>query len=269
MVCDLDASSWTPLNGYYTGCGMTTSTAGEPYAYRRSPLIEEYDPGTDSWTYVMAAPPGTTGSYCNLAITRDGQFLYTESDGSAVHLTWGGTWHTFSLPFITYLMGDDDPSTHQYVIGQSQTNQVQLIDLTTWTITDFLLGPFPKPDYGRLSSVMGSRYYYDCNGTIYLYDLSDLVLPPRVHGISLVPGTSSDVDRAHQRIFVTQWVMDPDGTLLSVFDPIAGTLTGLDPPGPLLYSTFSLAFSAPSDAHAVFSDGFESGDTSAWSATVP
>jgi hypothetical protein len=263
VVYDPATNSWTTLNGYETGCQMAVGIGGELYAYLYSPpQIEVYDPGSDTWSYVMAAPPGTTGMYCNLEVTRDGEFLYTESFGTAVHYTQGGTWHTFSVPFTTNVMGDYDPAAHQYVIGELYTLNAHLIDLTTWTITDFV-GALSNGEYARFSSVMDGRYYCQADGSIYSYNLSTPSEPPQDHGY---PGyyPSSAADRASHVIYVASL----DGSQLQLFDPAAGTMTSLAPSG-IFINISSLAFAAPWEATMPFSDGFESGNTSAWSATVP
>ena len=263
MVYDPVTSAWTPLNGYETGCQMAVSIAGNLYARRRDPdQIEVYDPNTDSWSYVMESPPGTTGTYCNLEITRNGQFLFTDGATTAVHYTAGGTWHSFDLPFTVNLLGDYDPDTQQYVIGEEYTLYAHMIDLTSWTITDFLLGPASTGEASRFGSLMGGRFYCQANTPIYSYDLADPAEPPQDHGYQQYY-PSSAADRAAQVIYVASL----DGTQLWRFNPADGTMIPLTPQGTWLAHS-SIAFAAPWEKY-VFSDGFESGDTSAWSATVP
>jgi hypothetical protein len=263
-VYDPATNGWTTLTGYDTVCQMAVGTGGELYALRYSTTqIEVYDSGSDTWSYVMDGPPGATGEKCNLEITREGEFLYTEWQGSAVHYTSGGTWHTFSLPFTTNVMGDYDPATHQYVIGEAWTLYAHLIDLTSWTITDFVLGVPGNGENARFSSVMDNRYYVQADSNIYSFDLSNPTLPAQDHGHPTYY-TSSAADRASGIIYVGSL----DGSAVSVFDPAAGTLVPVAPSGLSTWHS-SLAFAAPWEDSMPFADGFESGDTSSWSTTVP
>ncbi|MBN1953652.1 MAG: carboxypeptidase regulatory-like domain-containing protein, partial [Anaerolineae bacterium] len=241
-VYDPAADTWTSLAGYDTGCQMAVSTEGQLYAYRRSPAqIEVYDPAVDVWSYVMAAPGGASGSYCNLEITRDGEFLYTQANGTTLYYTSGGVWNTLALPFTTNVMGDYDPTTHQYVVGEYGTVHAHMINLDDWTITDFLLGPGSNGEYARFSSILGNRYYYQTGSDpIRSYDLSNPSLPGQDHGVS--PGfyCSSAADRINEVIYTSAL----DGNQLFVFDPAAGTLTPLASHGSIGNHS-SIAYAVP------------------------
>jgi len=85
----------------------------------------------------MTGPTGFSGNYCNLEVTNNGQFLLTSFNSATLWYSTGtGTWSSITLPFNGNAMGDYDPTTGQYVIGQIWTTNAHLINLETWGITD-------------------------------------------------------------------------------------------------------------------------------------
>jgi hypothetical protein len=222
---DPGTDAWTQLNSYDTSCQMAVSAAGDLFAVNISTGdIDLYDPGTDTWSYYMDGPPVATGSKCNLEVTNDGEFFMTVVMNTNLYYTSGGSWNTFTMPFNGNAMGDYDPTSNQLVVGEYGTVYAHLIDVDTFAITDFLLGPGSNGEYGRFSSVMNNRYYY-CTGSdpVYSYDLSDPNLPAYDHGV--YPGfyVSSAADRANNLIYTASL----DGTLLWAFDAGTDTLIPL------------------------------------------
>lgn len=215
---------WITLTPYSTGCQMAVSKSGQLYAYGLSTnTIDRYNPATDTWTAVMAAPPGASGLYGNLEITKAGEFLYTESYGTTLWFTSGKAWNTMALPFTTNAIGDYDPATDQYVIGEFQTTNAHMIDVHTWAITDFA-SSLTNGEYARFGVVLGNRYYFEAAGSnVHSFDLSSPASPPLDHGVS--PGwyTSAAGDRANGLIYSASL----DGTTLNRFDPATNTLMPL------------------------------------------
>jgi PKD repeat protein len=223
-VYDPATDSWTTLAPFETGCQMAVSGAGQLYAYNHTAgSIDLYDPATDTWTPVMAAPSGATGQYCNLEITAEGEFLYTQGNATTLWYTAGGAWNTLSLPFQSNVMGDYDPTTDQYVVGERTTTNAHMIDVHTWAITDFT-SPIGNGEWARFGVVMGNRYYFEAGGSnIHSFDLSSPASPPLDHGVS--PGwyNSAAGDRANAVIYSASL----NGTQLNLFDTVTGLLTPL------------------------------------------
>ena len=220
---------WVSLTPYETGCQMAVSKNGDLYAYNHSTaMIDRYDPDTDTWSAVMAAPPGASGEFCNLEITKEGKFLYTEANASTLWYTSAGVWNTFSLPFLANVLGDYDPLTGQYVIGEWMSTTAHLIDLDTLGITDFW-SPVFNGEYARFGTVMGNRYYFHADASnIFSFDLSNPSAAPFDHGISPGLYNSSAADRMNTVIYTA----DLNGIALSRFDVSSGSLTPLaDGPG--------------------------------------
>ncbi len=223
-VYDPATNSWTTLAPYETGCQMAVDGSGQLYAHNfNAGTIDVYNPATDTWSPVMPAPPGGSGQYCNLEITNAGEFLYTEFNNTTLWYTSGGAWNTLPLPFTTNAMGDYDPLTDQYVVGEAWTTNAHMIDVHTWVIADFA-SPVPNGEYARFSVVLGNRYYFEANASnIHSFDLGSPGSPPLDHGVS--PGfyTSAAGDRVNSMIFVASL----DSTALSLFDPATNLLTPL------------------------------------------
>ena len=65
---------------------MAVSQTGDLYMLERlSNQIQRYNPGTDTWTNVMAGPPGGSFVYGNLEITNDGEFFVSKDNSSTLH----------------------------------------------------------------------------------------------------------------------------------------------------------------------------------------
>ena len=224
-VYDPGADAWTALTPYETGCQMAASGSGQLYAYGYATgTIDLYDPATDTWAPVMAAPPGASGWLCNLEMTFDGEFLYTEAWATSLWYTAGGVWNTMALPFQANVMGDYDPVQHQYVIGELWTTNAHLIDLNTWTIADFI-SPVGNGEYARFSVAMANRYFFEAAGSsIHSFDLSEPSWPPFDHGVVAGWYCSAAADRANAQIYVASI----DGSQLWAFDGASGLvpLTG-------------------------------------------
>ncbi len=237
-VYDPAIDSWTTLTPYETGAQMAVSAAGDLYAYNHTAgTIDIYDPATDTWTAVMAAPPGSSGQQGNLEITNAGEFLYTEWNNTTLYYTSGGVWNTLALPFTGNAMGDYDPTADQYVVGEAWTTNAHMIDVHTWTITDFL-SSVPNGENARFSVILDGRYYFEAGGSnIHSFDLSNPALPPFDHGVS--PGwyNSAAGDRGNALIYSASL----DGTQLNVFDPATNAITSLTGYGTSTWHS-SLAF---------------------------
>lgn len=241
-VYDPATNAWTTLTPYETGCSMAVDIAGNLYAYGHdTDTIDRYHPGTDTWSAVMAAPPGTNGAYCNLEITNQGQFIYTQAQNSTLWYTSGGAWNSLAMGFTGNIMGDYDPTTDQYIVGEFSTVNAHLFDVHDWSVTHFTAGPGTNGEYARFASILDGHYYYQTSANIYSYDLSSPATPGTDHGFpAYYP--SSAVDRVNQVIYVAGLYLDT----LSLFDPAAGTLTPLAAPtGSGAHS--SLAYAVPTD----------------------
>ena len=237
-VYDPEIDSWTALTPYETGCQMAVSSTGQLYAYGfNTQTIDLYDPATDTWIPIFPTPPGSTGYYCNLEITNTGEFLYTEVWASTLWYTMGGVWNTLVLPFTANAMGDYDPTTDQYIIGQASTTNAHMIDVHTWTIIDYF-SPVGNGEYARFGVVMGNRYYFEAGASnIHYFDLSNPALPPIDTGLNWGGFyTSAAGDRANMVIYNASL----DSTVLVLFDPVANTLAPLTGDGYAWHS--SVAF---------------------------
>jgi uncharacterized repeat protein (TIGR01451 family) len=224
-VYDPATDSWTTLAPYETGVQMAVSASGQLFAYGYSTgTIDLYDPATDTWSPVMPAPPGATGQYGNLEITNQGEFFYTEADATTLWYTSGGVWNTFALPFTSNVMGDYDPTTDQYVVGQLWTTNAHLIDVHTFAITDYT-SPVGNGEYARFSVVMGNRYYFEAGqSNIHYFDLSNPAAPPVDTGVNWGFYSSAAGDRANNVIFNASL----DSMDLVLYDATANTLTPLN-----------------------------------------
>ncbi len=236
-VYNPSTDAWTTLAPYETGCQMAVRQNGDLYAYGYDTgTIDRYDPTTDTWSPVMAAPPGSNGEFCNVEITNAGEFLYTQSNNTTLWYTSGGVWNTLALPFLANAMGDYDPTTDQYVIGQYQTTNAHLIDVHSWAITDFTSSE-SNGEYARFSVVMGSQYYFHVDtSNIFSFDLGNPSAAPFDYGVS--PGwyNSAAADRSSGIIYTSHLY----GSTLARFDPATSSLTPLT--GKPVTNHSSLAF---------------------------
>ncbi len=216
--------SWTNLTPYETGCQMAVSRMGQLYGYGYSRgSIDLYDPATDTWTAVITTPPGATGQYCNLEVTADGEFLYTQGNNTTLWYTVDGVWNTRVLPFTGNVMGDYDPLADQYVIGQRSTTNAHMIDVHSWAITDFT-SSVGNGEWARFGAILDNRYYFEAGGSnIHSFDLSNPALPPQNHGVNVGAYTSAAADRANAVIYVA----DLSGATLKRYDPTTNTVTNL------------------------------------------
>ncbi len=230
---------WTTLAAYNTGCQMATNNAGRLYAHNyNADTIDRYNPASDTWTPVSPGPPGATGEYCNLEITNAGEFLYTEWQTTTLWYTENGSWYTQTLPFVGNAMGDYDPTTDQYVVGEAFTTNAHMIDVNDWTITDFG-SALPNGEWARSGVVLGNRYYFEADGNnMHSFDLGSPADPPFDHGVS--PGwyTSAAADRFYALIYNASL----DGTQLNLFDPATNSISPLTGYSAGLSSHSSLAF---------------------------
>jgi hypothetical protein len=223
-VYDPATDAWTQLTPYETGAQMAVSPDKELFAFGYGTgTIDVYDPATDTWSAVLPAPPGATGQYGNLEITVNGEFLYTEAGGATLYYTVGGAWNTLPLPFTTNVMGDYEPATNQYVIGQYGTTNAHLIDLDTWAITDYTSG-VGNGEYARFSVVMDNMYFFEAGGSpINYFDLGNPAAPPVDTGTVLGWYSSASADRWNHTIYVASL----DGTQLWRYDVPTNTATPL------------------------------------------
>lgn len=223
-VYDPATNVWTTLTPFETGCQMASGSDGTLFAHDYyNGDIRAYDPATDTWSYVIGGPPGASGYYCNLEVTVAGEFLYTEANSSTLWYTTGGVWNTMALPFTTNAMGDYEPATDQYVIGQYATTNAHLIDVHTWTITDFS-SSVGNGEYARFGVVMSNRYYFEAGGSnIHWFDLGNPAAPPVDSGLYLAWYSSAAADRANHIIYVASL----DGTQLWAYDEATNTGTPL------------------------------------------
>ncbi|RJP36916.1 MAG: hypothetical protein C4547_06565 [Phycisphaerales bacterium] len=223
---DVANNQWTQLTGIDTGAQMAVSTSGDLYAYRRGGGIQRYNPDDDSWTDVMVAPPGSSGSYGNLEITRDGEFLYTETNVRTLWYTDGGQWQTRPLPFGPNAMGDYDPTSHQYVVGEWTTGNAHMIKLSDFSVIDFTGSPGGNGERARHSVILDGRYYFQYSSlAIHYYDLSNPGAP--AVAASAPYGAfynSSAVDRGSGIIY--DYDLRTPGNFRS-FDPGTGQFTPL------------------------------------------
>ncbi len=223
---DVANNQWTQLTGIDTGAQMAVSTAGDLYAYRRGGAIQRYNPDDDSWSDVQVAPPGSTGSYGNLEVTRDGEFLYTEANVMRVWYTEGGEWQMRDLAFSPNVMGDYDPTSHEYVVGEWGTGNAHMIDLGDFSVTDFTGNPGGNGERARHSVILDGKYYFQYGSLgIHYYDLSN-------PGAAAVDASgpygafynSSAVDRGSGIIY--DYDLRTPGNFRS-FDPSTGQFTPL------------------------------------------
>lgn len=147
--------------------------------------------------------------------------------------------------------------------GAGVGNGFYSIDLTTFLatqialFTDSISGLDADPDTGII---------YGTNDTTgQLVTLSTLGV---ITNVIAYPAGVSDVDGLAVGSGIAYLVTDEAGTF-PAFDIAGGTFgTALTSPFTVA-DTFSGAAFASSDTSSIFGDGFEAGDTSAWSSTVP
>jgi len=224
QVYDPATNSWTTLTPFETGCQMAVGSDGTLFAHDYyNADIRAYDPATDTWAPVIAGPPGAAGQYCNLEVTVAGEFLYTEVNNPTLWYTVGGVWNTVPLPFTANAMGDYEPASDQYVIGQWATTNAHLVDVHTWGITDYN-SPVGNGEYARFGVVMSNRYYFEAGGSnIHWFELANPAAPPVDSGVSLSWYGSAAADRANHLIYIASL----DGTQLWAYDEATNSATPL------------------------------------------
>jgi hypothetical protein len=223
-VYDPASDSWTPLNDFHTHAQMAVSAAGELFALNcESQTVEVYDPGTDSWSYVMDGPP-VAYLKGNLEVHNIGEFLYSEGDDPNLYWSTGGTWYSMPLLFSPNVMGDYDPTTDQYVIGEKNTTNAYLIDaFGGWSVTAYN-SAVPGGEWARVSSILDGRYYWQTSNTnFHSFDLSLPGDPPTDHGVTWGYYNSSAADRDNGIIYVAEL----DGANLIAYDPATNGITPL------------------------------------------
>jgi len=223
-VYDPLTNAWTELTPFETGCQMATGPDGTLFAHDyTNGDIRAYDPATDAWSHVIDGPPGASGQYCNLKLTVGGEFLYTQVNSTTLWYTVGGAWNTMTVPFTTNAVGDYEPASDQYVIGQWTSTNAHLIDVHTWGITDYS-SPVGNGEYARFGVVMSNRFYFEAGGSnIYFFDLTNPAEPPVDTGVNLSWYSSAAADRRNHIVYVASL----DGTQLWAYDEATNTATPL------------------------------------------
>ena len=223
-VYDPTTNAWTPLAPFETGCQMAAGPGGTLFAYDyANGDIRAYDPATDTWSHVIPVPPGSSGYQCNLELTVAGEFLYTEWTSNTLWYTVGGVWNTMVLPFVGNAVGDYEPATDQYVIGQQWTTNAHLIDVHTWGITDYT-SPVGNGENARFGVVMSNRFYFEAGGSnIHYFELGNPAAPPIDTGVNLAFYSSAAADRRNHIVYGASL----DGTQLWAYDEATNTAAPL------------------------------------------
>ena len=112
---------WTTLSPINPAGQLGVSAAGDLYMLDRGTnMVQRYNPGTDTWTNIMAGPPGGTHDRGNLEIANSGRFFFSRAGSN---LLWysdgGGIWNSQALPAGSYALGDYDPGTNTLVVSQA------------------------------------------------------------------------------------------------------------------------------------------------------
>jgi hypothetical protein len=220
--------TWTRLNDYDTNAQMAVSTSGVLYARNAlTGFIQRYHPGSDTWSNVMPGPVVIGSEPGNLEITTTGRFLYTQVDNNVIYYAdTGGGWNTASIGINHNAMGDYDPTSNQYVLGEYGGESAYLVDVSTFASTAFNNSVDNNGEYARFSSVANNRYYFQYGSIpVHYFDLSNNLAAAQSTGVTLPDSfyNASAADRANNRLFVGSL----DGFEFDAMDLASNTLVPL------------------------------------------
>jgi hypothetical protein len=225
---DVATNTWTRLADYFTNAQMAVSAAGELYARNtQTGMIQRYNPITDTWANVLNGPTGVGNSQGNLEITADGRFFYTALDGNSLRFTdASGNWQTANLSIIHNAMGDYDPTSNQYVIGERNSDNARLVDVNTLAVTAFLNGPPGNGEIARFSSIVNDKYYFQYGSLpVHTYDLTNNLAAAQSTGF--VPPSAFYNASAAARNSNGLFVASLNGSVFDYFDLDSNSLVNL------------------------------------------
>jgi hypothetical protein len=239
-------NTWTQLNNFFTNTQMAVSASGELFANNvQTNMIQRYNPGTDTWSNVMVGPGTTTQG--NLEITNSGRFLFTGFNEGSLRYTSGGIWQSVGLGIVHNAMGDYDPGTGQYVIGERSSDNARLVDTNTFAVTPFFNGPAGNGEIARFSSIVNNRYYFQYGSlNVHNYNLLNNAAPAQNIGVPASFYSASAASRSNNRLFVASL----DGSVFDAIDLNTNSIINLANYGVSIGNHSSLAY-VPDAAVAV------------------
>jgi hypothetical protein len=161
---DIASDSWETLTPFATQSQMATSVDGRLFAWNvTAGEIQEYDPGTDTWSFIQAAPP-VSPFRGNLEYRANGEWVYTQRNNSNLYYTSGGVWQSMALPFPPNATGDYDAVTDALILGQYASSHNHAINLGTMAVTSFTLDNSAISETRRCGQVRNGLFYYQ-NGS--------------------------------------------------------------------------------------------------------
>jgi hypothetical protein len=132
--------------------------------------------------------------------------LYTENQGSVIHYTdASNVWQTANVGLTHNAMGDYDPTTNQYVIGERRGEAAHMIDVNSFAKTSYTNSVSDNGEIARFSSIVNGKYYFQyADIPVHYFTLSNNLLPAQSTGVTLPDSfyNSSAADRANNRLFV-------------------------------------------------------------------
>jgi uncharacterized repeat protein (TIGR01451 family) len=223
-VYDIASDTWTTLTPFDSSSQMATSTDSRLFGWNTTAgEIQEYDPGTDTWSLVQAAPP-VSGINGNLEYRANGEWVYTQYNGATMYYTVAGVWQTLSLPFTANSVGDYDPATDTLVVGQLNTSFFHAIDMGTLAITPFTSDVAGNGERGRCGQIRNGRFYYQTHSNPLSYlDLSNNVAAPVDVGVATPSYASCAVSEVDGDLYIGPL----NGTTLGRLSLLDSSLTPL------------------------------------------
>ena len=220
-------NSWGQKASINTCLQLTADKNGNVYAYDRiSNEVKQYDPVTDTWANYLSGPNGwSSDNRGNLFVLNDGRVIMTKSTTSNLYLYDSGTWSTVNLGFSTNRVGDYDPENNQLVLGEYNSSNGHLLDLTTFSSTLFTGGP-ANGEWARFGEIANGHYYFKSGQWLADWDLSNNSLSPANLGTSQDNFyTSGAIDRDNDILYIVG--LGGGHNSLTAFDLINGGYTNL------------------------------------------
>jgi len=173
---EVEEGAWRDLAAYDTETQMASDKHGNLYAYdNRTDKVQLYAPEADTWVDFMEGP-GIGNAWGTLEVTRSGRFLYTRYDSNVLSYS-DGEWSTVPLPFAVNAMGDYDPVSNRYVVGETSVNNIHMIDVETFAITNFISAGYAA-EFRRMGSILDGFFFENTgSGGIRGWGLADPSAP--------------------------------------------------------------------------------------------
>ena len=221
--------SWSQRASINTYSQLAVDNKGNVHAYDRgSNQIRRYDPLTNVWKAV-AKGPGLHQEKANLEILNDGRMILTHNGGRVAYVYENREWTSRQLGFVTNQIGDYDPTTGQFVLGEQYRQNVYLINTGDFSKTLYDLGTAASVgERRRGGSILNNVFYQMSDSDRTLLGFA-LVLPPgpiQTFGLGQSLGFAATAVNRHSGLL---YILDLGGNRrsLDVYDPATNTFRAL------------------------------------------